>query len=82
MMMVSAASLRQCVPSQAVEAILRRYRIHGAARRSDRMPVTEAEHAAQCGTVARRSGLAQPLVAACLLHDFGRLLEVPVADHA
>jgi predicted HD phosphohydrolase len=82
MMMVSAASLRQCVPSQAVEAILRRYRIHGAARRSDRMPVTEAEHAAQCGTVARRSGLAPPLVAACLLHDFGRLLEVPVADHA
>ena len=82
MMTVSAAALRQCVPSQVVEAILRRYRVHGATRRSDRMPVTEAEHAAQCGTVARRSGLAPPLVAACLLHDFGRLLAEPMPDHA
>ena len=70
---------RCLTPTEAVESVLRRYRLEGGRRR---MAITEVEHAAQAATLARRHGLAPALVAACLLHDFGRLLEADAEDHA
>ncbi len=67
-------------PSEATETVLRRYRQSGGRRRG--MAITEVEHAAQCAMLARRAGLEPSLVAACLLHDYGRLLGADPGEHA
>lgn len=64
-------------------------------RRQGRRPytlgITEEQHALRCATLAGDAGEPPELIAACLLHDFGRLLAVThpedpvrshVADHA
>lgn len=38
-------------------------------------PVTQLEHALQCGQLARDAGASDELVAASLLHDIGHMLE-------
>jgi len=71
---------RCLTPSEATETVLRRYRQSGGRRRG--MAITEVEHAAQCAMLARRAGLEPTLVAACLLHDYGRLLGAEPGVHA
>lgn len=45
------------------------------ARQYDGEPVTQLEHALQCAHLAEQSGAPDALVAACLLHDLGHLLD-------
>lgn len=37
-------------------------------------PVTQSEHALQCGMLAERNGAPDSLIAACLMHDVGHIL--------
>ena len=45
-------------------------------------PVTQKEHALQCGWLAEREGAAAALVVAALLHDVGHLLSSESEDAA
>lgn len=48
---------------------------HGAIAYSGE-PVTQLQHALQCGALAQAAGAADPLVAAAFLHDLGHLLNL------
>lgn len=39
-------------------------------------PVTQLQHALQCGALAQAAGAADPLIAAAFLHDLGHLLNL------
>jgi gamma-butyrobetaine dioxygenase len=67
-------------PSEATDEVLRTFRRRGTGEL--RLGITEQEHAAQCAALAQRAGFAPALVAACLLHDYGRLLDGPPETHA
>jgi phosphonate degradation associated HDIG domain protein len=56
-----------------VDQIILLYRIEGAARHG-REPVSQQEHALQCGLLAQEADASPDLVAAALLHDLGNLL--------
>ena len=73
-------------PTQSIEFIRERLD-DGRNRQYGTEPVTELEHALQCAALARQDGADDELVAAALLHDFGRLvaedyeLQDSVEDH-
>ncbi len=46
-----------------------------AAERFDELRVTQLSHALQCAANAEREAAPAPLVAACLLHDIGHLID-------
>ncbi|MBU6486468.1 MAG: HD domain-containing protein [Burkholderiales bacterium] len=48
---------------------------HGAIAYSGE-PVTQLQHALQCGALAQAAGAADPLIAAAFLHDLGHLLNL------
>lgn len=77
---MTVMQITRLTPSEVVDSVLQRYRTEGGRRHTP--SVTHVEHAAQSAAFARRAGLAPPLVAACLLHDYGRLLGGSCADHA
>lgn len=45
-------------------------------------PVSQAQHALQCATMARRDGCEAPLIVACLLHDVGHQLSLGFSEEA
>lgn len=67
-------------PTEIIDGVLWTYRRRGCG--ATHLEITEQEHAAQCGALARRAGLRPAMVAACLLHDYGRLLDGPPEAHA
>ena len=54
--------------------ILHLYRNEGAARYGQEA-ISQEQHALQCGMLAEEAGAPAELVAACLLHDLGHLLQ-------
>jgi phosphonate degradation associated HDIG domain protein len=59
-------------PQRIVDRVIDLYNEKG--HRSYGEDVTELEHALQAATFARQFGEPAPIVAACLLHDYGHLL--------
>jgi phosphonate degradation associated HDIG domain protein len=60
-------------PAQAIDDILALFRLRGGERYGER--VTQLDHALQCASLAAEAGVADSLVAAALLHDYGHLID-------
>src|SRR5258706_5661012 len=60
-------------PTAVVDEVFALFRERG--NRLYRENLTESQHGLQCATLARFNGEQDAAVAACLLHDFGRLLK-------
>jgi gamma-butyrobetaine dioxygenase len=60
-------------PTEVVDEVFALFRERG--NRLYRENLTESQHGLQCATLARFNGEEDAIVAACLLHDFGRLLK-------
>ncbi len=60
-------------PTEVVDEVISLFRERG--NRLYRESLTESQHGLQCATLARFNGEQDAVVAACLLHDFGRLLK-------